>query len=126
MANQDSNSAVDRFLVEQIDSVPHLEALLLIWNSRPKTWTEQEMASALYVEPELAKRVLEQLAQRGLIEHAGDNGGYCCEANSTRDPLLQKLDEAYRHDLVRISRLIHSKASVAVQDFARAFRFKKD
>jgi hypothetical protein len=44
--------AVEKFIFEQIDTVPHLEALLLIWNRRPKVWTAAEMASALYVSPE--------------------------------------------------------------------------
>lgn len=127
MVNQESNSPVDRFIVEQIDSVPHLEALLLMWKSRPKRWSVEEMAGALYVKPEVAERVLEELAQRDLIQHGENtNNQYYFQADSARAPLLEKVDETYRHELVRISRLIHSKASVAVHDFARAFRFKKD
>ena len=127
MANQEHHSSVDRFIVEQIDSVPHLEALLLIWKSRPKQWSVEEMAAALYVKPEIAERVLEQLAQRGLICQRDRAGGqYYYEVDSARDPLLERVDETYRQELIRISRLIHSKASVAVHDFARAFRFKKD
>jgi hypothetical protein len=40
--------------------------------------------------------------------------------------MMQKTVEAYRHHLVRVANLIHSKASPAVRDFARAFQFKKD
>lgn len=47
----DSNRNVDRFLLDQIDTVPHLEALLLLWKSRPKVWSADEMASALYWPP---------------------------------------------------------------------------
>ncbi|HUN87222.1 MAG TPA: hypothetical protein VMU28_00430 [Terriglobales bacterium] len=127
MADQDSHSPVERFIIEQIDTVPHLEALLLIWNGRPRKWSAGEMAAALYVEPDVAERVLRQLVERDLILQASDESGqYYCEANSDRDALLQKVNETYRRQLVRISRLIHSKASVAVHDFARAFRFKKD
>lgn len=127
MTDEDFNSPVDRFIVEQIDSVPHLEALLLVWRSRPKKWDVEEMARSLYVKREVAERVLEQLAQRSLIRHADDsNDQYFYEVDAARDPLLEKVDQTYRQELVRISRLIHSKASVAVHDFARAFRFKKD
>ena len=127
MADQDFNSSVDRFIIEQIDSVPHLEALLLLWNSRPREWTIEEMGGALYVSAELAEQVLADLRRRDLIQNAPNPADhYYYEADPGRDPLLQKLDRAYRHELVRITRLIHSKASVAVHDFARAFRFKKD
>jgi hypothetical protein len=37
---RDENSRdVDQFLLEQIDTVPHLEALLFLWNSRPQPWS---------------------------------------------------------------------------------------
>jgi len=127
MEDQQLNSPVDRFIVEQIDSVPHLEALLLVWRTRPKKWEVEEMARALYVKREVAERVLEQLAQRSLIRRADDSSEqYLYEVDAARDPLLERVDQTYRQELVRISRLIHSKASVAVHDFARAFRFKKD
>lgn len=40
--------------------------------------------------------------------------------------LLASLDRIYRRELVRISNMIHSKASRGVRDFADAFRFKKE
>jgi hypothetical protein len=30
---------VDRFILEEIDSVPHLEALLLLWRNNAKKWS---------------------------------------------------------------------------------------
>ena len=33
--NNQHDAEVRQFLLDQIDSVPHLEALLLLWNSRP-------------------------------------------------------------------------------------------
>jgi hypothetical protein len=30
---------VDQFILVEIDSVPHLEALLLLWNSKPRKWS---------------------------------------------------------------------------------------
>jgi hypothetical protein len=38
---------VDLFIEKQIETVPHLEVLLLIWRGRPKAWIPSEMASAL-------------------------------------------------------------------------------
>jgi hypothetical protein len=39
---------------------------------------------------------------------------------------MENVDSIYRRELVRVAGMIHSKASSAVLDFARAFRFKKD
>jgi len=38
---------VDQFVLQQMDSVSHLEALLLLWNGRPKYRLVDEMARAL-------------------------------------------------------------------------------
>lgn len=37
------------FIRQSIDSVPHLEALMLLWNSRPAGWTPEELATRLYI-----------------------------------------------------------------------------
>ena len=122
-----TNPKVEQFILEQIDSVPHLEALLLMWNSRPQKWSVQEMAKALYVPFEVAEKVLADLEGRDLIAVAPDaTDTYVYHASVDRDALLKDVDATYRSQLIRVSGLIHSKASAAVRDFARAFRFKKD
>lgn len=128
MLDDHSYAQVEQFILAEIDSVPHLEALLLIWNTRPKPWSVKEMADALYVSSEVAGRVLSDLTSRELVVQSDDPGNtYQYDSSSeSRDVLLKNVDAAYKSQLVRVSRLIHSKASVAVRDFARAFRFKKD
>ena len=119
---------IDRFIVDEIDSVPQLEALLLVWNNRPKEWTGDSMARELYVSPDVAQDILRRLAQRRLIAEVNANSGrYILLMDSIeREQLLASLDKVYRRELVRVSNMIHSKASRAVRDFASAFRFKKD
>ncbi|HUN84308.1 MAG TPA: hypothetical protein VMU48_08005 [Terracidiphilus sp.] len=119
---------VDRFILDEIDSVPELEALLLIWNSRPKDWSSDEMAKALYDKADSTQGILRSLVQRGLIaEETGSRGLYTAISDSPeKEAMLTALDRIYRREIVRISTMIHSKASRAVRDFARAFRFKKD
>jgi hypothetical protein len=130
MIDDQSRERVNQFIIEQIDSVPHLEALLLIWNRRPRAWTAANMAKAIYVPAEDAAKILQELTQRGLIlatPAAGAEEYYRYESPSDdTDILLRDLDLIYRRELVRVAGMIHSKASAAVRDFARAFRFKKD
>jgi len=128
MAEDTRKLQVDQFIIEQIDSVPHLEALLLIWRTRPKEWSVTEMAKALYVPSEVAERVLNDLAQRELVARVSEhpNTFRYDSTSAERDALLYNVNDTYRRELVRISGMIHSKAGVAVRDFARAFRFKKD
>lgn len=118
---------VDQFLQDQIDSVPHLEALLLLWNSRPKSWSGDEMAKGLFVAPEAAKGILDDLVRQDLIVIvSGASGIYRYESSQVRDRMFASVDATYRRELIRVSRLIHSKPSAAVRAFARAFRLKKD
>jgi hypothetical protein len=118
---------VDRFIAEQIDTVPHLEALLLLWNSRPKAWTVSEMAHALYVHPELAHNILQELLLKNLIQETGTGGNsYAYQSSDTRDGFMMQLDMTYRRDLIRVTRMIHAKAPSALSEFARAFRFTKE
>ncbi|MCE9553300.1 MAG: hypothetical protein K8T91_07970 [Planctomycetes bacterium] len=119
---------VDQFVLQQIDSVSHLEALLLVWNGRPKVWSIREMAQSLYVSTEVAGQILNDLARRGLVqEQDASSGHYECRLTSPElEKFMAHLDQTYRHELVRISKLIHSKAPSAVREFARAFRFTKE
>ena len=119
---------VDRFIIEQIDSVPQLEALLLLFNTQPKTWSTEEMAGSLYVREDAAEKILDSLLQRNLI--ARDSKGpdvylYSAE-DEGRNTLLEAVDAIYRKEVVRVSSMIHAKGPAGLRDFARAFRIKKD
>lgn len=118
----------DRFILAEIDSVPHLEALLLLFNSRPKTWSIDEMGQSIYVRNEVASKILESLVQRNLIAVVSQAPGvyFYSPDDGYRNQLLEDVDAVYRKEVVRISSMIHSKAPAGLRDFARAFRIKKD
>jgi DNA-binding MarR family transcriptional regulator len=123
-----SGRDIDQFILDEIETVPHLEALLLLWRERPRRWTEEAMAKALYVPQQTVREILQDLVKRNLIASTGD-AGHEPEYefnNAEKEKLVKSLDLAYRRELIRISRLIHSKASPGVREFARAFRLKKD
>jgi len=119
---------VYNFILDEIETVPHLEALLLLWNSRPQPWTVENLAKRLYVSSEIVQVLLDDLVRRGLIACVqGTPDGYRYESSSiAQDQLLSTLDLTYRRETVRISTMIHSKASSSVREFARAFRFTKE
>jgi hypothetical protein len=120
----DERSEVDRFIIDEIESVPHLEALLLSWNSRPKQWSLREMSQALYLTPEQTQSILHDLAQRHLIVIESDLFSY--NADHPKNDVIESLDKMYRKEIVRISTMIHSKPSASVRAFARAFKLTKD
>ncbi|HKV27324.1 MAG TPA: hypothetical protein VJN90_03485 [Candidatus Acidoferrales bacterium] len=119
--------AVEQFILNEIDSVPHLEALLMLCNGPGREWRVDEMAKALYVPLEVGQKILQSLAQRGLIAAVpAESETYVYVSQSEeKDTLLRAVDATYRRELVRVSTMIHSKASPAVREFARAFRLIK-
>ncbi len=114
---------VENFIEDQIDSVPQLEALLLIWKTRPKVWSPVETARSLFVSPPEADRILSELVQKGLVNQ---REGYFCADDPEKDRLMGFVADAYSRDLIRVSRMIHSKGPASVREFAKAFRLKKE
>jgi hypothetical protein len=115
---------VDRFIMDEVESVPHLEALLLLWNSRPQGWSLEKMAKALYASGESVGAILADLERRGFVSVVENDCFQYCP--SERDALIGEVDRAYRREVVRISTMIHAKPSASLREFARAFRLKKD
>ena len=116
------------YILEKIDSVPHLEAVILLWNSRPVGWTAEELASRLYVPSERAVEIMQDLIRQQLGQQApGPPPRFSYLPRSEeQNEWMFRVDTAYRREIVRISTMLHSKTSPSVREFARAFRFKKD
>lgn len=117
--------AIELFIAEQIPTVPHLEALLLLWNSAPQRWSAAGLSERLFVADPTVSAIVQELATRGLIATEDDQYWYQ-KGDESRDNIIEGVAAAYRQDLVGISNLIHSKAANAVREFARAFRFTKE
>jgi DNA-binding MarR family transcriptional regulator len=122
------SAKVDQFIMDEIDSVPHLEALLLLWRSAPQHFSAAQIAEQLYITHGHGAAIAEDLHRRGLIarEH-GSAAGFCYDMHAEeRNRLMQAVDITYRRELIRISGIIHSKPSPGVRAFADAFRLRKD
>jgi hypothetical protein len=115
------------FINRKIDSVPHLEALLLLWQAPDRAWSEDEIAARVYVSREQARVILQDLARHGLVAHAKDvPDRYGYHGAWDGGTMMQRVASTYRHNLVPMASLIHGKAaSHAVREFARAFEIKK-
>lgn len=120
-----SKDEIDRFILNEIDSVPHMEALLILRSVRPRPMSFEDVAAKLYIPPETALTVLQDLARKNLTQTSNDGRSFAYDSTD-RDLLIAEVELTYRRELVRVANLIHSKASNAVRDFARAFRITKD
>ncbi|AGK56941.1 hypothetical protein HYPDE_26293 [Hyphomicrobium denitrificans 1NES1] len=104
------SAEVGEFIVTHIDSVIHLEALMLLHDAPSQAWTAATMANRIYVSEATADAVLNRLEERGLI-HAQCGGLYMFGIHdSNLAALIDMLAEAYRRHLVPVTNLIHSRS----------------
>jgi predicted ArsR family transcriptional regulator len=93
----DSRVDVYEFVLENFDSVPQMEALILLWNSRPVSRTREELASRLYVPLKQVEELLRDLVRTELIEESKARPtkySYFPKSEEQNEP-LHSLDSAY-------------------------------
>lgn len=124
MSTETLPAEVLRFLVERIDTVPHLEALLIIWQSGSR-WDARQLSERIYLPQPATQLLLQDLQRAGLLV-SDDAVRFGFDATDDMRQLMSQVDAAYRRNISRVSTLIHHKASSSVREFARAFDFRKD
>lgn len=116
---------VRRFILTSVPSVPYLEAVLLLRADPRQAWTAPRLAQRLYVPERTAAELLVQLREAGVTEPAADGSVRFAPAPALAE-VLDHLAEAYAAHLMTVTDLIHSRMDRRAQQFADAFRFRKD
>jgi hypothetical protein len=123
----DIPASVLQFIAQNIDSVPQLEGLLLLWENQSRAWSDDEIAARLYVSRSEAASILLALQRRQLTALDADPPPkYRYNPGWDTTGLMHQVAVAYRRHLVPVATFIHSRAPSAVREFARAFDLKKD
>lgn len=123
MTKSEFPADVRRFILTSIPSVPFLEAVLLL-RAEPLDWDGARLARRLYVGERTGADLLDQLVAAGI--GARDEGGVRYAPSAELRGLLDGLAQAYADDLVAVTDLIHSRIDKRAQQFADAFRFRKE
>jgi hypothetical protein len=116
---------IQEFILKHIDSISHMEALLLLWRNPDVSWDIARLAQRLYVTEKNAQAVLMRLHGLGLI--AESRGVYHYRPSlENAEVMVDRLAQLYATHLIPITNLIHSKPSRRIQEFADAFNLRKD
>jgi hypothetical protein len=115
-----------RFIVSSVPSVPFLEAVLLLRAAPDETWNAAQLARRLYVPERGAAVLLAQLRDSGITAPAGNGDAWRYAPDAALAGMLDQVAHAYATKLVAVSGLIHSRIDRRAQQFADAFRFRKD
>ena len=112
------------FILEHINSVAQLEALLLLRRSAGE-WTVEAIARELRIDQAAASEQLTELTRRGVTQRLDGPERFRYAPRADVDPVVAEIQKAYEERRVRIIGLIYSTPRARVQDFADAFRIRK-
>lgn len=126
---------VRRFVLTSIPSVPYLEAMLLLRYEMGVGWDCVSLAQRLYLTEKAADILLTELQEAGVLSPVAHHSVPSSETRTSyvyapsSDELRQMIDrlaEIYYQHLVEVTNLIHSKTSKKAQQFADAFKWRKE
>jgi len=117
---------IRRFVLDRIDSIAELEALLLLRNSPDTWWEDAAAAQRLYLGAEQGRAVLIRLEAAELLISQDDAPGrrwrYRPQSGDLRE-MVDRLAYYYTKHLVPVSNLVHDKSKSRIKEFSRAFEF---
>ena len=128
MAENEIPDDVRGFVIQHVDSVPVLEAIITLNQNRDEEWDTAKAGARLYVSEAMAGVILAQLAAQGIFSERESDGRRLYRYRPGAGGLgglVDRLVEVYARALIPLTRLIHSKPSASVRDFADAFRLRK-
>jgi hypothetical protein len=129
MANTPIPEDLRRFVLTSIPSVPFLEALLLMRANPTQDWRGDALAARLYVREKTAEALLLELCNAGMAERRDAPCGPACRYQPESQALRERIDrlaDLYATHLVEVTLLIHSTLDRKAQQFADAFKWRKD
>jgi hypothetical protein len=117
---------VQRFILEKIDSIGHLECLMLLRGSPDNWWEEDRIAERLYISVKDCQLIATGLHTAGLLlrEDNGHRYRYCPSRGDLRE-MVDRLAYYYARHVVPISNLVHSRPRSRIEEFSRAFDIDK-
>jgi hypothetical protein len=112
---------IRQFIIVGIDSVAHLEALLLLRTGAHEHWEIPVVARRLYISEQETSRVLARLCEQGLVMLNGKELYQYRPKSVELARMIDRMAEVYKKQLVPVTNLIHSKPRTRIQERADSF-----
>jgi hypothetical protein len=124
----DFSAEVKQFIDQNIESLPQLEALLLMRQDPKRLWSAQDISKSLYIPIDSARSLLADMTRRGFAAmEPSEDARYSYHVGSPAlDELIGKMATVYQERRVAVVSWIYSKPLNKVQTFADAFRLRKE
>ncbi len=129
MDNPSIPEDIRRFVLTSIPSVPFLEALLLMRADPAQAWRRDALARRLYVREKTADGLLAELCMAGMAVRCAAPDADSYRYQPAEDGLRERIDrlaDLYATHLVDVTLIIHSSLDRKAQQFADAFKWRKE
>jgi len=123
MADEPVPDEVRDYILNHIDSIVQLEALMLLRAHPGESWDVTKMARRLYVSDTEVSGALGRLVHDGVV--SSSEGTFSFKPPPEMHDLLERVAATYRRHLIPVTNLIHAKPS-RISQFADAFKFRRD
>jgi hypothetical protein len=100
--------------------------LLLLRAEPARPWDSHRLAGRLYIGERQAQELLQAMLQSGVTRQLEGGSFSYAPAQPELQARIDELAETYSQHLVGITDLIHSRLDKRAQQFADAFRWKKE
>jgi hypothetical protein len=119
---------VQQFLVKQVRSIERLEILLLLSSSPERRWTVEDVYRAVLTNEHSVEETLERFCQADLAgksEAAPWTYRYSPASEEVKS-LVAQLAKLYKQRPVSVIDIIYRRSVSDIEEFAKAFKIRKD
>jgi hypothetical protein len=123
LATDDITPAIDEFVARYITSIETLEVLLLLFQSKERAWTAEEVQGQIRSSVSSVTKNLRHLVTAQLVNENAGRFQYRSRS-ATIDAQIATLGEAYRSRRVSIIELIYRERVDPLRSFSDAFKLR--
>ena len=117
---------VSRLITAYISSVEQLELLCLLGEKAHRSWTAAQVLQIIQSSEKSIAECLERYRRAGLLQAEHDGSFRFLPTDSSLAQTVAALVKTYRERRVSVIEYIYNKAADPIQDFADAFRLRKE
>lgn len=126
MPNKSLSPELLTFILQHVQSVEQLEILCLLAEGGTRAWTPSEVFRIVQSSENSVVACLERFRKKELLVSRAPGSYELASANPDLVKTIQALTNAYRERRVTVIEAIYQKPPDTLQDFADAFKLRKD
>jgi hypothetical protein len=126
-AESDLADVVRRDVDEHVDNLDSLEVVMLVFREQARTWTPDQVATALRISARVARRELDRMRGRGTARTVGDDSSYQFDVSDPdKAAAVARIASMYGTRRIELINYVASQTLKRIQSIADAFKLRKE